>query len=464
MYRTMPRLSASLVLLVLPLLGGLGCRTLKDGTEQEVALDSTPRGATVVIDNEEDEDEWLVTPVRVKLDRGENHKVEFRKEGYASKFVTIKRVASGKAKGIVAGIGLAADRVSGAAYTLVPDQVHVELTRRPEIARRSGGGTTSSGGTGSASAQPVKPAAPAVQPPQAPSTETARVTPPAEAPTARTMPAVNGAPATAVRGNRYAVVIGVADYKFAGNGGLSRLAFADKDARDFAETLVQIGWSQDNIKLLTNDQATKPAVMHALQTWLRRAGKNDTIVLFWSGHGWPDPEDAAKAYFACYDSRPSDPSSGYRMDYVKRDLEDRQPKNVIVIADTCHSGAVVRASNSRAISVQPALDAMEDRQEIPKGWIFIASAAADRTAFEDAAWQNGALTHLLLEGLGQGKADGYKNSGAPDSTVTLRELKEYVTVRMQEEGDRVFSTRLFPQFYSDVDDPGIWDLSLEAPE
>jgi len=258
----------------------------------------------------------------------------------------------------------------------------------------------------------------------------------------------------------WAVVIGISDYLFAGQAGLARLAFADKDARDFAETLERLGWSGNNIRVLVNDEATKRNVSYALETWLRRAGPEDMIVLFWSAHCWPDPSDPEKAFFACYDSKPSDPSSGFRMDQVRRVLAERNARNVVTIADTCHSGKVIRTGDARAIAVRPALDAMKRTGQIPKGWVFIASADPDRKAYEDMAWSNGALTHVLLEGLREGKADGYQSVGLKDGVVTLAELRAYISERMREESLRILGARLDPLFYTTSGDPDIWKLSL----
>lgn len=263
-------------------------------------------------------------------------------------------------------------------------------------------------------------------------------------------------------GQRWAVVIGVSQYRFAGQGGLGRLAFADKDAKDFANILKTQGWGQDNIRLLTNEKATKRKIEYALETWLQRAGADDLIVLFWSAHGWPDASDVEKAYFACYDSKPSDPSSGFRMDQVRRMLSERKARNVIVIADTCHSGKVIRAGDPKRIAVRPALEAMKRKKQIPKGWIFIASAEPDRKAYEDKAWNNGALTHVLLEGMRDNKADGYQSVGAKDGIVTLGELRAYISDRMREESLNIIGARLDPLFYTTSGDPKIWNLTLKV--
>lgn len=257
------------------------------------------------------------------------------------------------------------------------------------------------------------------------------------------------------------MVIGISRYRSSGSGnGFANLDFADNDANGFYKKLLRLGWEEDHIKLLVDEAATKRNIENALETWLRRSDENDVIVVFWAAHGWPDPADPEKAYFAAHDSVPNDFSSGLRMDRVRESVGERRARNVVFIADTCHSGKVIRSSGSRALGVVPALDAMERRKEIPRGWVFITSADSDRKAYEDKAWKNGALTHVLLHGV-EGRADGYKSAGVEDGRVTLGELRLYIEDRMAEESIQILGARLDPLFYTTSGDPAIWDLSLQ---
>jgi hypothetical protein len=292
---------------------------------------------------------------------------------------------------------------------------------------------------------------PEAAPPQAPPT-------PVPAATAMERPAATAATAPPPLGHGWAVVIGIADYQFAEQGGPPRLVFADKDAVEFSKALTTMGWKPEQMKVLIGTNATKRNIEYALETWLRRTSKDDLIVLYWSGHGWPDPENEERAFFGCYDSKISDASSSMRMDRVRQLLEERNTRNVLVIADTCHSGKIVRGDN-KGISVKPALEAMSRRNDLPKGWVFVASADPTRVAYEDKAWNNGALTHFLLEGL-RGAADGYKSAGIKDGRITVGELKEYITDRMAKEGHDVIGARLEPLFYTTSGNPEIWNLSL----
>lgn len=258
----------------------------------------------------------------------------------------------------------------------------------------------------------------------------------------------------------WAVIIGISKYQHSGQSGLTNLIFADDDAKAFARVLGDLGWTESHIRLLVNEEATQRNIMIALESWLTKAGPNDQIVLFWAGHGFPDPEDPEKVYFACYDTDISIPATGYRMDKVRDALEERRPRNVVLLADTCHAGKLI-TRGVRGISIVPEIDKMHREQDVPKGWIFMVGAETDRQAIEHSSWSNGAFTHCLLNAL-SGGADGYLSSGAKDGIVTMGELRVYLNNVMPDETQRVLGTAKRPLVTTSTGDPDIWNLTLQA--
>ncbi|NQT70633.1 MAG: caspase family protein [Desulfobacteraceae bacterium] len=261
-------------------------------------------------------------------------------------------------------------------------------------------------------------------------------------------------------GQKWAIVVGIAQYEYSGKSGLTTLIFADDDAKAFTRTLQNLGWSDSHIKLLVNEEATQRNILIALESWLTKAGPNDQIVLFWAGHGFPDPEDPEKVYFACYDTDIKLPATGYRMDRVRSILEERKAKNVIVLADTCHAGKIITRGD-RGLSIVPNIEKMSREQKVPKGWIFMVGADTDRQAIEDTSWANGAFTHSLIKGL-SGKADGFQSAGAKDGIVTMGELRSYMNTAMPDETQRVLGVAKRPVITTSTGDPDIWNMTLQA--
>lgn len=260
----------------------------------------------------------------------------------------------------------------------------------------------------------------------------------------------------------WAVIIGISQYQYSGQKGLTNLIFADDDAKSFVRSLHNLGWNDSHIKLLINEDATQRNITIALESWLTKAGPNDQIVLFWAGHGFPDPEDPEKVYFACYDTDISIPATGYRMDRVRKSLEERKSKNVILLADTCHAGKLItRGDGSRGISIVPNINKMVREQNIPKGWVFMVGADTDRQSIEHSAWSNGAFTHSLIKGLG-GEADGYQSMGPKDNIVTMGELRAYMNTAMPDETQKVLGVAKHPVITTSSGDPDIWNLTLHV--
>jgi hypothetical protein len=200
-----------------------------------------------------------------------------------------------------------------------------------------------------------------------------------------------GAPPIYPQLQGWAVIIGISKYENAGRNNLTNLIFADDDAKAFARVLRNLGWSESHMRLLVDEEATEKNIKIALESWLTKAGPDDQIVLFWAGHGYPDPEDPEKVYFACYDTDTSIPATGYRMDRVISALEERRTRNVVVFADTCHAGKLI-TRGERAISIMPKIDKMRREKKTPKGWIFMVGADTDRKAIAYTSWKNGAFT------------------------------------------------------------------------
>jgi hypothetical protein len=267
-----------------------------------------------------------------------------------------------------------------------------------------------------------------------------------------------GIPASGSFEDAYAVVVGISEYKYSGRGALTDLIYADDDAREIVKTLKALGWPDSRIRLLINKEATKRNIEIALESWLTKAGQNDLILLYWSGHGFPDPEVPEKVYFACYDTNPYIPPTGYRMDKVRTSLEERNVRNVILFADTCHAGKLITRGD-KAISIVPHIEKMRQEQNIPSGWIFMVGADSDRLAVENSSWTNGAFTHCLIKAL-SGEADGFESIGPKDGRVTMGELRGYLNSAMPDTTQQVLGVAKRPIITTSTGDPSIWNLSL----
>lgn len=88
-------------------------------------------------------------------------------------------------------------------------------------------------------------------------------------------------------GNKWAVIIGIADYQ--GKG--SDLWHPDEDAKEmYTELVRQQGYPKNNIKLLTNRGASAQAIVNAINWLVAKEKPGDEVVFFYSGHGYRAPD------------------------------------------------------------------------------------------------------------------------------------------------------------------------------
>lgn len=107
-----------------------GCATIVSGTSQQIAVDSTPQGAEVLIDG------TMVgrTPVAPEVRRKAEHDVTLRKEGYLDRTVhTGKRLNLWYMGNLLFGslLGMLIDDASGASFVVEPDKIHARLVEAP---------------------------------------------------------------------------------------------------------------------------------------------------------------------------------------------------------------------------------------------------------------------------------------------------------------------------------------------
>ena len=81
-----------------------------------------------------------------------------------------------------------------------------------------------------------------------------------------------------------AVVVGINDYAPAGPGGPD-LNGCVNDARDMANTLVICGFAPADIRILTNQNATRSNIITYLNWLLANCAAGDSLVFYYSGHG-----------------------------------------------------------------------------------------------------------------------------------------------------------------------------------
>lgn len=220
----------------------------------------------------------------------------------------------------------------------------------------------------------------------------------------------------------YLLAVGVDKYR---DPAIQPLRYAVADAQSVVELfranttgLYQVAATA----LQTNDQVTRDQWKTTFAKMNQRikddVQPDDLFLIFMAGHGVVDPEDQ-QYYFASYDLAAADVLRGvYTGSISWRDFELLAdiPCRKLAFLDTCHSGAI---QPLRTRDLKAAIRALQEDVVLT-----VAASAGNERSEEKPAWQHGAFTKTLLEGLA-GDADA---SG--DGAVSLDELIAYVKTRV----------------------------------
>jgi hypothetical protein len=214
-------------------------------------------------------------------------------------------------------------------------------------------------------------------------------------------------------GNLLGLCVGVSQYK---DKDLN-LKFADADATELAAALNRQRGIYQSAKVasLTNEQATAENVTTALDRLLGQTSRDDTVVLFFSGHGWR--ADERSFYFATHEvDRQNITETALPWNEVVRRLAklSEQSKRVIVLLDACHSGSA--ATNEEMVKAILSANA---------GVLVLASSKGSEVSLENDEWKHGIFTKALLESV-SGQASPQQKQ------VTLWDFVVYVRRRVKE--------------------------------
>jgi len=217
--------------------------------------------------------------------------------------------------------------------------------------------------------------------------------------------------------NKYAILIGISNYP----GTANDLQYCDDDAQDIYNALTTLyGYTSGNIHLLLNMSASYAAILGAVNDIKSKAGADDEVVFFFSGHGASgkaddgDKEKRDEAIVAHDES-----NLVYIWDgQLKSWFADFNTSRIIFIFDSCLAGGMT--------------DLKAD------GRVINMACSENGVSYEDGSWQNGQFTYFFVErGMSGGQADIYdhdEDTILPEATdVVVEEAFDYAKAncRMQ---------------------------------
>lgn len=136
-------------------------------------------------------------------------------------------------------------------------------------------------------------------------------------------------------GEYWALIIGIDKYQHA-----PKLESAVKDAKGVRDVLRErYGFQKDRIIELFNEQATGPQIQNALYQLGRQAGKEDSVFIYYAGHGQYD-EEGRLGWWVPVEAQPKNPGTFIMDSSVLSFVKGMKAKHVYLVADSCFSGTL----------------------------------------------------------------------------------------------------------------------------
>lgn len=224
---------------------------------------------------------------------------------------------------------------------------------------------------------------------------------------------------------KYALVVGIGRFK---DSSIPKLQYAAKDAKDVAALLAdpQHGnFDPANITLLTDEEATRAAILNAMQQIFLQAREEDLVVTYVSSHGSPAERERGLGgigYIVTYDANVKNlwvDGLEYK-DFAKKTMMIKARRKVTFL-DTCFSGEASRGRGEKALAIE-GVGVGEDTAKMflsGEGTFVITSSRANERSWESERIQNSYFTYYLLDAL--------KRSKEPP---TIREVFQYLSEKV----------------------------------
>lgn len=190
------------------------------------------------------------------------------------------------------------------------------------------------------------------------------------------------------------IVIGTNEYS---DSKIPNLRFAEKDAKDIKDLLYSNICGFDKVEESINE--TRTQTFCKIDQLLKKTENKDLLLIYFSGHGEPDPQHDLCLLFNNTRLDSLLPTSlNYSM--IRKSIDASRCKTVIVILDCCYSGAAgIKGNNLKEILARSS----------GSGTVILSSSSEFDIAKEDEQLEHGVFTHYLIEGLKNGAVSGDEN-------------------------------------------------------
>lgn len=230
----------------------------------------------------------------------------------------------------------------------------------------------------------------------------------------------------------YAVLVGVSAYP----GDIDDILYADEDAmRMYFHLRSKEGGAlqKSQIRLLTNQEATKDNILKATAEVFSQADENDMVIFYYSGHG---------QYNGFI---PIDYHYGKLVNYqaLSEIFKASKAKHKLIIADACRSGAMPdfteKGIGERQEDINP--NFYKHLYHSEPGYAFLLSSTSRELSYEHDPLRAGVFSYYLIKGI---KGQANKNN---DELISIAELYKFISSNVK----RYTDGKQTPIIYGDFD-------------
>jgi len=217
-------------------------------------------------------------------------------------------------------------------------------------------------------------------------------------------------------GKNYALVIGINQYQQ-----LTKLNTAANDAQEVAKVLrEQYGFTAT---LLLDEKATRAAILRELNTIKNRMAANDSLIIFYAGHGSLD-KVTETSFWLPVDAGNSDEMSNWlEAKTITDQLKRSQARQILVVADSCYSGTISRSVEPRQSPEEGTREIYLKRMTLKPSRVLIASGGNEPVS-DSGGLGHSIFTDIFLKAL----KDPFDKRFTAEELMT-RHLKESVAGR-----------------------------------
>jgi uncharacterized caspase-like protein len=245
---------------------------------------------------------------------------------------------------------------------------------------------------------------------------------------------------------KHALLFGVNRYQ-AEIQGVPKLDYAVPDAEELKEVLAERGW---DARAFTNESVNRRMIIGELTRLAAEAEQQDTVLIYFAGHGVQDRVGRPHTYMLTYPSTLNTLAiESVRLNHLLEYVSDIPADRKIVLLDHCHSGDVERVrlpttdgarATSGAVQVRPSTSTRDlfPTDSVPTdlagaetaGLVILGSARG--AAYEFPELGHGIFTYGLLEALRSTETDTDNNGSLSLSELwgaaqaTMEKVKEEV--------------------------------------